>query len=105
MFQPLSAFIGLRYTKAKRDNNYISFISVASVFGIALGVIVLITVLSIMNGYVQGIQDRHLGMLSHVTVLDSDWSLPKWEERRKQVLQNESVKAAAPFIERQVMLK
>jgi len=105
MFQPLSAFIGLRYIKAKRDNNYISFISVASVFGIALGVIVLITVLSIMNGYVKGIQDRHLGMLSHITVSDSDWSLPTWEERRKQVLQNKSVKSAAPSIERQVMLK
>ncbi len=105
MFQPLSAFIGLRYTKAKRDNNYISFISVASVFGIALGVIVLITVLSIMNGYVKGIQNRHLGMLSHITVSDSDWSLPRWQERRKQVLQNKSVKSAAPFIERQVILK
>ena len=105
MFQPLSAFIGLRYTKAKRDNNYISFISLASVFGIALGVIVLITVLSIMNGYVQGIQERHLGMLSHVTVSDSDWSLPKWQNRREQVLENKNLKAAAPFIEKQVMLK
>lgn len=105
MFKPLSVFIGLRYTKAKRDNNYVSFISLASVFGIALGVIVLITVLSIMNGYVKGIQDRHLGMLSHVTVSDSDWSLPKWQERHLQLLQNESVKSAAPFIEQQVMLK
>ena len=105
MFKPLSAFIGLRYTKAKRDNNYISFISMASVFGIALGVVVLITVLSIMNGYVKGIQDRHLGMLSHVTVSDSDWSLPNWDVRRKQILENNNVKAAAPFIERQVMLK
>lgn len=105
MFQPLSVFIGLRYTKAKRDNNYISFISMASVFGIALGVIVLITVLSIMNGYVQGIQDRHLGMLSHVTVSDSDWSLPAWEERRLQVLENKNIKAIAPFIERSVMLR
>ena len=105
MFQPLSVFIGLRYTKAKRDNNYISFISVASVFGIALGVVVLITVLSIMNGYVKGIQDRHLGMLSHVTISDSDWLLPNWQERRKQVLQNQNIIAAAPFIERQVMLK
>ncbi len=105
MFKPLSAFIGLRYTKAKRDNNYISFISVASVFGIALGVVVLITVLSIMNGYVKGIQDRHLGMLSHITVSDSDWSLPNWNERRMQVLENKNVKAAAPFIEKQVMLK
>ena len=105
MFQPLSAFIGLRYTKAKTDNNFISFISMASVFGIALGVVVLITVLSIMNGYVEGIQNRHLGMLSHVTVSDSDWSLPNWQERRDKVLQNANVKAAAPFIEKQVMLK
>lgn len=105
MFQPLSVSIGLRYIKAKRDNDYISFISLASVFGIALGVVVLITVLSIMNGYVQGMQDRHLGMLSHLTVSDSDWSLAEWQERREQVLQHESVKSAAPFIEKQVMLK
>lgn len=105
MFKPLSAFIGLRYTKAKRDNNFISFISIASVFGIALGVTVLITVLSVMNGYVKGIQDRHLGMLSHITISDSDWSLPVWEERRSQVLQNKSVKSVTPFIDRQVMLK
>ena len=105
MFQPLSAFIGFRYTKAKKDNHFISFISLASVIGIALGIIVLITVLSIMNGYVKGIQDRHLGMLSHVTVSDSDWVLPQWENRRKQVLQNKQVTGAAPFIEKQVMLK
>lgn len=105
MFQPLSIFIGYRYTKAKKNNNYISFISLASVLGIALGVIVLITVLSIMNGYVKGIQDRHLGMLSHITVSDSDWELPRWEKRRRQVLENPSVVAAAPFIEKQVILK
>ena len=105
MFQPLSAYIGLRYTKAKKDNHFISFISLASVIGIALGIIVLITVLSIMNGYVKGIQERHLGMLSHVTVSDSDWLLPRWEKRRRQVLENKSVTGAAPFIEKQVMLK
>ena len=105
MFQPLSAYIGLRYTKAKKDNHFISFISLASVIGIALGIIVLITVLSIMNGYVKGIQERHLGMLSHVTVSDSDWLLPQWEKRRRQVLENKSVTGAAPFIEKQVMLK
>ena len=105
MFQPLSAYIGLRYTKAKKDNHFISFISLASVIGIALGIIVLITVLSIMNGYVKGIQERHLGMLSHVTVSDSDWLLPRWEKRRRQVLENKSITGAAPFIEKQVMLK
>lgn len=105
MFQPLSVFIGLRYTKAKKDNHFISFISLASVLGIALGIIVLITVLSIMNGYVKGIQDRHLGMLSHITVSDNDWVLPRWEKRRRQVLDNAQVTGAAPFIEKQVMLK
>lgn len=108
MFQPLSAFLGLRYTKAKHansDNHYISFISFASVLGLALGIIVLITVLSIMNGYVKGIQERHLGMLSHVTVSDSDWSLPSWQSRRQQVLEHPQITGVAPFIEKQVMLK
>ena len=105
MFQPLSAFIGIRYTRAKRDNHFISFISLASVIGIALGVIVLITVLSAMNGYESGMRERFLGMLSHVTVTDSDWKLPAWQQRREQVLKEKHVVAAAPFIEKQVMLK
>ena len=105
MFHPLSTFIGLRYTKAKRDNHFISFISLASVVGIALGVTVLITVLSAMNGYETGMRDRFLGMLSHVTVTDSDWRLPTWKKRREEVLQTPHVIAAAPFIEKQVMLK
>ena len=105
MFTPLSVFIGFRYTKAKRDNHFISFISMASVIGIALGVIVLITVLSVINGYETGIRDRYLGMLSHVTVTDSDWRLPNWQKRRNEVLKVDNVLAAAPFVEKQVMLK
>lgn len=105
MFQPLSIFIGLRYTKAKRDNHFISFISLASVIGIALGVIVLITVLSVLNGYEEGMRNRFLGMLSHVTVTDSDWNLPSWKDRREEVLKAKHVIATAPFIEKQVMLK
>ena len=105
IFQPLATSIGLRYTKAKRDNNFVSFISLASVVGIALGVLVLITVLSVINGYEAGMRDRYLGMLSHVTVSDSDWQLPRWQNRRKQVMQSKHVVAAAPFVEKQVMLK
>ena len=105
MFQPLSVFLGLRYTKAKRDNHFISFISLASVIGIALGLTVLITVLSLMNGYESGMRDRYLSMFSHVTVFDSDWNLKQWEQRREQVLEAKHVKAVAPFIEKQVMLK
>jgi lipoprotein-releasing system permease protein len=51
MFRPLALFIGLRYTRAKRRNHFISFISLMSMLGIALGVLVLITVLSVMNGF------------------------------------------------------
>ena len=105
MFQPLSAYIGLSYIKAKRDNHFISFISLASVIGIALGVVVLITVLSAVNGYEEGMRDRFLKMFSHVTVSASNWHLPDWEKRRKEVMQAEHVLDAAPFIERQVMLK
>ncbi|MCF6189904.1 MAG: lipoprotein-releasing ABC transporter permease subunit [Cocleimonas sp.] len=105
MFQPLSAYIGLSYIKAKRDNHFISFISLASVVGIALGVLVLITVLSAVNGYEQGMRDRFLKMFSHVTVSASNWQLPHWEKRRREVMEAKHVLDAAPFIERQVMLK
>ncbi len=105
MFQPLSVFIGLSYIKAKRDNHFVSFISLASVVGIALGVLVLITVLSAFNGYEEGMRDRFLKMFSHVTVSDSDWQLAHWEKRRRQVLETKHVLDAAPFVERQVMLK
>ncbi|KAG1665749.1 Lipoprotein-releasing system ATP-binding protein LolD [Nymphon striatum] len=105
MFKPLSAYIGLRYTQAKRDNHFVSFISAASVLGIVLGVVVLITVLSVINGYEQGMRDRYLGMLSHVTVSEAGWQLPNWQKRRDEVLQTPHVVEAAPFIEKQVMLK
>jgi len=105
MFKPLSTFIGLRYTRAKRDNHFVSFISLASMLGITLGVIVLITVLSVMNGYEEGIRDRYLGMFSHVTVSETGWQLENWQQRQEQVLKTKHVIAAAPFIEKQVMLK
>ncbi len=105
MFKPLSAYIGLRYTRAKRDNHFVSFISMASMMGIALGVIVLITVLSVMNGYEQGIRDRYLGLFSHVTVSETGWQLENWQQRREQILETSHVIGVAPFIEKQVMLK
>lgn len=105
MFQPLSAYIGLRYIKAKRDNHFVSFISLASVVGIALGVVVLITVLSAVNGYEEGMRDRYLKMFSHVTVTEKNWQLPHWEKRSKEVMQSEHVTAVAPFVRKQVMLK
>ena len=62
MFRPLELYIGLRYTRAKRRNHFISFISLISIMGIALGVAALITVLSVMNGFEQELRTRILGM-------------------------------------------
>ncbi|MBB88371.1 MAG: lipoprotein-releasing system transmembrane subunit LolC, partial [Xanthomonadales bacterium] len=68
MFQPFELAIGLRYTRAKRRNHFISFISLISMLGIALGVTALITVLSVMNGFERELRESILGMASHATI-------------------------------------
>ena len=68
MFKPLSLFVGLRYTRAKRRNHFISFISLTSVLGLTLGVAVLITVLSVMNGFDHELRTRILGMVPQATI-------------------------------------
>ena len=77
MFRPFSLFVGLRYTRARRRNHFISFISLISMLGIMLGIVALIVVLSVMNGFHKEIQERILGMASHATLSDpsgiSDW--------------------------------
>jgi lipoprotein-releasing system permease protein len=104
MFQPVEAFIGLRYTKARRQSHFVSFITFASMFGIALGVMVLIVVLSVMNGFESSMRDRILGMLSHVTISETDAKIERWQQRREAMLKRDHVVAVAPFVERQVML-
>ncbi len=73
-------------------------------FGIALGVMVLIVVLSVMNGFETSMRDRILGMLSHVTISETDAKIENWQQRREMMLKREHVVAVAPFVERQVML-
>ncbi len=104
MFKPLELFIGLRYTRSKHENHYISFISLASMLGITIGVIVLITVLSIMNGFEKELRERILGMVAHVTVTGPDGQLPDWDLHQLALQTEEGVAGAAPFIEQQVML-
>lgn len=104
MFQPVEAFIGLRYTKARRQSHFVSFITFASMFGIALGVMVLIVVLSVMNGFESSMRDRILGMLAHVTVSETDAKIEQWQQRREVLLEREHIVSVAPFVERQVML-
>lgn len=104
MFKPIELFVGLRYTRAKRRNHFISFISLSSMMGIALGVTALITVLSVMNGFEKEVRERILDMVSHLTVTDFDGRLKNWPKVLETTKTHKNVIAAAPYIEAQGML-
>ncbi|NKN32094.1 lipoprotein-releasing ABC transporter permease subunit [Marichromatium bheemlicum] len=105
MFHPLSLYIGLRYTRARRRNHFISFISGISMAGIALGIVALIVVLSVMNGFHKEIQQRILSMASHATLSDPfRGGLSDWNGVLEQVRRHPEVVGAAPFVEVQGML-
>ena len=101
---PVELFIGLRYTSAKRRNHFISFISMISMLGITLGVMALIVVLSVMNGFEQELKGRILGMVSHVTVSTFNNKLNDWPALSEKVLQNKQVIGAAPYVDAEAML-
>jgi lipoprotein-releasing system permease protein len=104
MKMPLEIFVGLRYTRAKRRNHFISFISLISMLGIALGVMALIVVLSVMNGFEKELRGRILGMVSHVTVTSFRGPMQEWEALREQALEHSSVIGAAPYTEAEAMV-
>lgn len=104
MYKPLELFIGLRYTRAKRRNHFISFISLTSMFGITLGVMAMITVLSVMNGFEKEVRERILDMVSHLTITKYNDSLPGWSDVVELAKQQPHVIAAAPYVEAQGML-
>jgi lipoprotein-releasing system permease protein len=97
-------FIGLRYTRAKRRNHFISFISMISMAGIALGVAALIVVLSVMNGFQDELRNRILGVASHIQITGGDNTLDDWRARMDEAKQHPDVLAAAPYIMAQNML-
>lgn len=104
MFKPYEVFIGLRYMRAKRRNHFISFISFTSVLGVALGVMALITVLSVMNGFQKELTDRTLGMASHATVLERNENLGNWELVAEKLEQHEEILSVAPYFRAEGML-
>ncbi|MES9857292.1 MAG: lipoprotein-releasing ABC transporter permease subunit [Sedimenticola sp.] len=104
MFRPLQLYIGLRYTRAKRRNHFISFISAISMLGIMLGVVALITVLSVMNGFHKEVRERILGMASHATISAFDNSLEDWEEAMSLSVNHPNVVGQAPYVEAKTML-
>ncbi|MGH8379480.1 lipoprotein-releasing ABC transporter permease subunit [Pseudomonas sp.] len=103
MFRPLFVFIGTRYTRAKRRNHFVSFISLTSMIGLALGVVVMIVVLSVMNGFDHEMRTRVLGMVPHAT-LETGQPINDWPALAKQVKQNPQVVAVAPFTQMQGLL-
>ena len=104
MFKPLSLFIGFRYTRAKRRNHFISFITLSSFIGIAIGVWALITVLSVMNGFQSEIRDRILGMASHATISSINGTMTQWQSIDKKIEQQPHVEGSAPYILKEGML-
>jgi lipoprotein-releasing system permease protein len=96
--------VGLRYTRAKRRNHFISFISLISMAGIALGVAALIVVLSVMNGFQEEIRTRILGIASHVQIADSRGGLADWRSVALVASAHPRVLAAAPYVTGQGML-
>jgi lipoprotein-releasing system permease protein len=102
--QPYELFIGLRYTRAKRRNHFISFISLISMLGMALGVMALIVVLSVMNGFQKEIRARMLGATPHLEVVADGGRIADWRSVLDKVVQNPQVAAAAPYVGGQGML-
>ena len=103
MFKPISLYIGLRYTRARRSNHFISFIALVSMIGLTLGVAVLITVLSVMNGFDRELKNRVLGMVPQATV-SSTAILTDWPVLANKIKQHEHVAGVAPFTQMQGML-
>ena len=105
MRNPYELFAGLRYTRAKRRNHFISFISAASMLGIAIGVTALITVLSVMNGFERELRVRILGMASHATISAVDGQLNDWPDAAERAETHPEVAGVAPYIEGEGMLR
>ena len=104
MFKPIEIAIGLRYTRAKRRNHFISFISLASMLGIALGVVALITTISVMNGFEKELRARILGMVSHATIAGAGEALRDWPKAVAVAEKDPRVLGAAPYVERESLI-
>ncbi|MCC8474499.1 lipoprotein-releasing ABC transporter permease subunit [Xanthomonas arboricola] len=105
MFKPIPVAIGLRYLRAKRRNGFISFISMASILGIALGVTVLITTLAVMSGFQKEIRDRLLQMAAHATVSADGAPMHDWQHAVEVAMADPRIAGAAPYIETESLLQ
>lgn len=103
MFQPVEVFIGLRYVRSRRRRGIVSFMSGASLLGVALGVAALIVILSVMNGLESELRTRLLGLTAHATI-SADGGLDDWRALAAQVEQVDGVDSVSPYVTVQAML-
>lgn len=102
----LPLFIGLRYTRAKRKNHFISFISLISMAGIAIGVMTVIVVISVMNGFDKELKQRMLGSIAHATVSSfGDEYIHGWENALQLAQNTPGVVSAAPYVSSEAMIQ
>ncbi len=104
MFHPISLYIGLRYTRSRRRNGYVSLFSLVSIIGIALGVMLLIVILSVMNGFEKEVRERILNMIAHITVSGYEGKVRDWKEIVDTASKLPDVVGTAPFIRKEGML-
>lgn len=101
MFKPLALYVGLRYMRARKKTHFVSFISFTSMLGIGVGVMVLITVLSVMNGFDEQIHKRFFGMAPEITVTGEDGVLHDWQDVQKKIVGMSGVVGVSPFVAEQ----
>ncbi|HSG97565.1 MAG TPA: lipoprotein-releasing ABC transporter permease subunit [Woeseiaceae bacterium] len=105
MLNPVELFVGLRYLRAKRRTRFVSFITLISLIGIALGVAALIVILSVMNGFEGELRNRLLSMSAHGSVSASDGAVEDWLPLVDEVAAEPGVSAAAPFVQMEGMIR
>ncbi|EKO3432033.1 lipoprotein-releasing ABC transporter permease subunit LolE [Vibrio fluvialis] len=98
MLASLSLFIGGRFSRAKQRNKMVSFISLSSTIGIAVGVAVIIIGLSAMNGFERELQNRVLSVIPHGEFEGVRGPIQNWQSMVKQATKNPQVLAAAPYV-------
>ena len=103
MRKPLPLFVGLRYLRASKGSGFVSFVSAASVVGVALGVATLIVVLSVMNGFENELRGRLLGLTAHASI-SQEGGLEQWAPVVRGMSEGEGIVGAAPYIELEAML-
>ena len=105
MIKAAELFVGLRYLRAKRRTRFVSFITLISLVGIALGVAALIVILSVMNGFEGELRERLLSMTAHGNVTGADGELDDWMSVRDEILREPGVIAAAPLVRMEGMIR